>query len=261
LQARIIAISNQKGGVAKTTTCLSFGACLAERGKRTLIVDLDSQANLTIAAGLDADALEITIVDLFFKQANAVSIQAVIQPTAAAGMDIIPGDVRLAGSERLLYEQDGYEFLLKGILADYAQGYEFILLDCPPSLGAITLMALTAADEVLIPVQCEYYAAHGLGQLLNIVNAVQERTNIELEAYVLGTMYDKRNRICHMVLEQLQESFPEKMIKTVIGVDTRLRETPVVGEPITMYAPKSRASQQYRELAEEYLQRWGNRNE
>jgi chromosome partitioning protein len=251
---QIIAISNQKGGVAKTTTCLSLGACLAELGHRTLIVDLDSQANLTLAAGFTPEDLEWTLADLLysFDEESPPARDEVIQPTLMEGLDILPADLRLASIERFMYDQDDYETILAQTLAPWQAEYDYILLDCPPSLSALTLMALTAAQRVLIPVQCEYYAARGLSRLLDIVDIVQERTNPGLICHLLATLYDQRNRICQSVLEQLRDTFPDRMLDTVIGVDTRLRECPVVGEPIILYAPRTRASQQYRQLAREF---------
>jgi chromosome partitioning protein len=254
----IIAVSNRKGGVGKTTTCLSLGACLAEMGLRTLVVDLDSQGDLTMAAGLEADAgdLEWTVADLLIPGDANVTPAAVIRPTVQKGLDILPADVRLAGAERFLYDQEGYEATL-GRLLGWLAGYDHILLDCPPSLGAITLMALTAADAVLAPIQCEYYAARRLVSLLDIIDAVRQRTNPGLGVMLVATLYDQRNLIARKVLEQLQTRFASRLFHTVIGVDTHLRECPVVGEPIIVYAPNTRASQQYRQLAREFIVRVG----
>ena len=257
---QIIAISNQKGGVAKTTTCSSLGACLAEQGQRALIVDLDSQAHLTMAAGLDPDELENTLADLLesFGTSRSLVGKEVIRPTLIEGLDILPADLRLASVERFLYEQDDYEMILAQILAQWQTEYDYLLLDCPPSLSAITLMALTAAQRVLIPVQCEYYAVRGLSRLLDIVAEVQERTNPDLTYHLLATLYDQRNRICRSVLDQLRVNFPDWLLDTVIGVDTRMRECPAAGEPIILYAPHTRASQQYRQLAHEFHDRIQN---
>lgn len=251
--AHILALSNQKGGVAKTTTCMALGGGLVELGKKVLIVDLDSQSNLTLAAGLDADELPWTIVDLF--EAMTVDIPeawaGAIYPTKMPGLDVLPSDLRLASVERLLYDQANYEQILGQILGKLQGDYDYILLDCPPSLGSITLMALTTASLVLVPVQCEYYAARGLSRLLDIVSEVQKRTNPNLAYYLLPTMYDKRNSICQSVLAQLQTHFSTTIFDTIIGIDTRLRESPVTGEPIMLYAPRTRATAQYRNLAKE----------
>lgn len=251
--SKILAISNQKGGVAKTTTCMSLGAGLAELQQRVLIVDLDSQANLTLAAGLDDHELPWSVVDLFNPgDGEAAEAQAnAIFPTSVDGLDILPADLRLAALERYLYDEPGYEYLLDKILSQWQNTYDYILLDCPPSLGAITLMALTAAQMVLVPVQCEYYAARGLSRLLDIVSEVQKRTNPGLKYHLLATLYDRRNNICRTVLEQLQTHFSTAIFETVIGVDTRLRESPATGEPVLVYAPRTRAATQYRQLAQE----------
>jgi chromosome partitioning protein len=253
----IVAISNNKGGVAKTTTCMSLGACLAELDHRTLVVDMDPQADLTLAAGLDADELEWSLTDLIEPGRNATSadVKRGIQLTQVEALDILPADPRMAGVERLLYEHNGYEMILARMLAPWHDEYEYILLDCAPSLGGLTLMALTAARWVLIPVQCEYFAARRMRRLLEAVTIVRERTNPNLTCYLLATMYDKRNRICQGVLQQLRQHFSSQLLDTVIGVDTRLRESPAAGEPITLYAPRTRATRQYRQLAREFLAR------
>jgi chromosome partitioning protein len=255
----IVAISNNKGGVAKTTTCLSLGACLAGAGHRTLVVDLDPQADLTLAAGLDAEALALSIVDVLRPaHSETLDLHRVVLGTDVEGLDILPSDPRLASVERFLYEQVGYEMTLARIFESMNSMYTYILLDCPPSLGGLTLMALTAARWVIIPVQCEYYAARRLLRLLDVVAAVRVRTNPDLSCYLLATMYDQRTRIGKGVLEQLKLRFPDRgpdaarLLDTVIGVDTRLRECPAAGEPITLYAPRTRASRQYHQLAREF---------
>ncbi len=251
---KIVAVSNQKGGVAKTTTTFSLGACLVEAGYSTLVVDLDSQSNLTMAAALDPDELTWTVADLFDAPGEAMleEIRAnVIQPTMMEGLYILPADIRLAAAERYLYDKENYEYLLGQLLQMWPE-FDYILLDCPPSLSAVTLMALTAAQTVLIPVQCEYYAARGLGRLLDIIEAIQARTNPTLLYYLFVTMFDQRNKISHNVLEQLHAHFTDHMLNTVIGIDTRLRESPIAGEPIIHYAPRTRASEQYRALAQEF---------
>lgn len=254
--SRVIAISNQKGGVGKTTTCISMGACLAEMGASTLIVDLDSQANLTMAVGLDPDELEHAIPDLLSPEEDQIppDPSMVIQHTALPGLDILPSDLRLASAERMLYNSADYERLLGRILQPWRSKYDYILIDCPPSLGALTLMALTASQYVLIPVQPEYYAARGLIRLLDVIDAVQQHTNQHLNHMLVVTLYDQRNSISRRVLEQLQESFRDHILSTIIFVDTRLRESSVIGEPIIVFAPKTRASKNYRQLAREMHQ-------
>lgn len=251
MQTAIIALSNNKGGVAKTTTCLSLGACLAELEQTTLVVDLDPQADLTLSAGLDAETLPSSLVDLLNPSAEPVSFESVVQPTSIPNLDILPADPRLAGVERHLYEQADYETALLRLLKPHYDHYNYILLDCPPSLGGLTLMALTTARWVIIPVQCEYLAARRLSRLVNVIEVIRTRTNPDLGYFLLPTLFDRRNRISRGVLEQLQAHFEANLLETVIGVDTRLRESPATGEPIIAYAPRTRASKQYRALAQE----------
>jgi chromosome partitioning protein len=255
MMAQGIASSNQKGGVAKTTTCFSLGSCLAELGFRTLIVDLDSQSNLTIAVGLDPDEIEWSIADLLDhnRKVTRSFYKNVIQSTGMKGMDIIPSDLRLAGMEHQLFEREHYEIFLRQLLEPLEAEYDYILLDCPPSLGPITLIALSAADIVLIPIQCEYYAAQGLLRLMDIAEAICQRENPNLKVYFVVTMYDKRNHINREIYNQLKMNFSEYLLNAVIGIDTRLRESAALGEPVTLYAPRERASVQYRQLAQEII--------
>ena len=253
---QIVAVINQKGGVGKTTTCLSLGACLAEMGRPTLVVDMDSQANLSVAAGYK-DGEELTLPDAMDAQIQAQPIewQKLVQPTAVDGLSILLADERLAALERRLYDQADYELLLGSVLKMCPDGYEFILLDCPPALGAISIMALSAANRALVPVQCEYLAAIGLMRLLETIEAVREHTNPQLEYDLLAVMFDKRNKINREVLERLRDNFSERLLDTVISVDTHLRECVIAGEPITLYKPNTRATEQYRQLAQEYTAR------
>ncbi|MCG3207928.1 MAG: Sporulation initiation inhibitor protein Soj [Anaerolineae bacterium] len=253
--SRIIAISNHKGGVAKTTTCFSLGACLASLGQRTLIVDLDPQADLTAAAAINLAEPGETLADWLPPFRNGQSRPLPVYPTAAAGLDILPADSRLASAERHLYDTAHYETILAELLQPLNTTYSYILLDCPPSLGAITLACLTAAQHAMIPVQTEYFAARRLNILLEVISAIKQRTNPGLDWHLLATMYDQRNRISCGILDQLKHAFPGQLLDTVIGVDTRLRESPAVGEPISMYAPRTRASRQYFDLAREIHQK------
>jgi chromosome partitioning protein len=252
----IIAVSNNKGGVAKTTTCFSLGACLAELGHRTLVVDLDPQADLTMAAGLNADALTWSVADWLASDAPTAQGTSGVYLTAMDKLYILPSNPHLASVERMLYERPHYREILKQKLARWNSVYDYILLDCPPALGGLVFMAYTAAQSVIIPVQCEYYAARRLTRLLDMVELVRKRTNPSLISYLLPTMYDQRTRISRKVLAQLQANFSEQLLDTVIGVDTRLRECPAVGEPIVIYAPRTRASEQYRQLAQELMAKW-----
>jgi chromosome partitioning protein len=264
LMTHIIAISNQKGGVAKTTSCFALGACLAEKGLNTLLVDLDPQAHLSMAAGLDTDDLSLTLADLLAPDGGSLSPAEACHPTAMDGLHILPCDLRLANLERNLHERRDYEYLLKGILermrvfspehhAATSQAYDYMLLDCPPSMGSLTLMALTAASLALIPVECEYFASRGLLRLLDVIRAVKDHTNPALSYSVFISLYDGRNLVSRKVLEQLQTYFETAIFETIIRVDTRLRESPMAGEPILVYAPRTRASEEYRMLATELI--------
>jgi chromosome partitioning protein len=246
---KIIAISNQKGGVAKTTTCLSLGACLAELGHSVLVVDLDPQGHLTISLGVDADKLHRSVADALLGNATLVSIS---RESAIPGLDLVPANQGLAVIDKVLYGNESYEFRLARRLEQMPPAlYDYILIDCAPAFGTITLNALTAADLLLIPTQCEYYAARSLRRVLGLARLVQRKTNPRLEYKLLVTLYDQRNRICHLILEQMQRELSGLMFKTIIEIDTKLRESPAYAQPITCYAPNTRGAEQYRALARE----------
>ncbi|GAB4471157.1 MAG: AAA family ATPase [Anaerolineales bacterium] len=262
----ILAVSNQKGGVAKTTSCFSLGACLAELGWRTLVVDLDPQGHLSLAAGVDPDELDTSVSDLLLSNAKPADPQTLIRPTLMPNLDLLPADLRLATVEQSLAGREGYEYtLLKGLQAlsplqrnDESvakEKYDAILIDCPPSLGILTILALTAAQWALIPVQCEYFASRGLMRLLDVIDAVHQHTNPSLDYLIFVTLFDVRNAISRRVLEELQGHFEQHILQTVIRLDTRLRESPLAGEPVILYAPRTRASQEYRALAQELVER------
>jgi chromosome partitioning protein len=254
--ANVIAISNQKGGVGKTTTCYNLGACLVELNQRVLVIDMDPQSNLTLAAGLDYDEVENTLVDLLDGgDAGKMDLQKVIHHTSLHGLDILPADPRMARVERSLYELPDYETTLAKVIEPLKKQYDSIILDCPPTLSSLTLVAFYAADEVLIPVQCEYYAAKGLDLLLTIISTVEKRCHRKIPWYLVVTLFDPRNKIHRTVYEQLTRNFSDHLMQTFIRMDTKLRECPIVGEPITVYAPTTRASEQYRLLAQEFDQR------
>jgi chromosome partitioning protein len=249
--ATTIAISNQKGGVAKTTTCLSLGACLAEMGQSVLLIDLDPQANLTLSMGLRPEELRRTVGEALLGNTSLVSVS---RESLVFDLDIVPANQDLVVLDKVLYGRQGYEFHLKNGLKAMGDGfYDIVLLDCPPSFGTLTLNALTAADLLIVPTQCEYYAAHSLRQIIELVKLVRERTNPRLIYRVLVTMYDRRNKICQVILEQMQRGLSKVLFKTIIEVDTKLRESPAFGQPITLYAPKTRGTQQYRALAKELM--------
>jgi chromosome partitioning protein len=251
--AHVVAMSNQKGGVAKTTTTISLGACLTQRGRRTLLVDLDPQSNLSLSLGHHDDAPGETLTDALETALNPrkVDWDSLVRPTSLENLDVVPSDARLWTLERLITEKHGYEYELKNLLTRWQKTYDYILIDCSPSLGPLTVMALTAANRVVIPIQTEFLAVVGLVRLIETIDAVREHTNRDLEFNLLAVMYDQRNGICRDVLTKLQENFSAKMFSTIIGVDTRLKECVAVGQPITQYDPKTRAAQQYGMLAEE----------
>lgn len=262
----VLAVSNQKGGVAKTTSCFSIGACLAERGWRTLVVDFDPQGHLSLAAGFDPDELDKSVVDLLLDDPPTSDLQSLILPTAMVNLDILPADIRLATVERNLAERADYEYALSRGLQSLSppqrddeslikSKYDAILIDCPPSLGMLTILALTAAQWAVIPVQCEYFASRGLLRLLDVIDAVRQHTNPSLDYFIFATLFDIRNAISRRVLEELQDHFAGHLLQTVIRLDTRLRESPMVGEPVIQYAPRTRASQEYRALSQELVER------
>jgi chromosome partitioning protein len=254
---KIVAVSNQKGGVAKTTTCLSLGACLAELKQSVLLIDLDPQANLTISLGLRPEKLRRAVDEALLGNTSLVSVS---HESAIFGLDIVPANRMLIVLDKILYGRPGYQFHLKKGLEAMGEGfYDFVLIDCPPSFGTLTLNALTAADTLIIPVQCDYYAACSLRNYVKLIHQVRKKTNPWLVYRVLATMYDRRNKICQVVQEQMQRALDGTLFQTTIEVDTKLRESPAFGQPITLYAPKTRATQQYRALAKEFMNYAGSR--
>jgi len=250
----VIAVSNQKGGVAKTTTCVSLGAALVERGYDVLAMDLDPQANLSLSLGLKAAHLRRGVADVLLGNLSPVSVS---RETLIPGLDILPANPEMHLVEKFLTVRQDYEYTLRKAL-NGAHPYEVVLMDCPPSLSAIPYTAFTAADMLLIPTQCEYFSTHGLGEVLDLVSRVRARTNPHLSYRIMVTMFDRRNRVHRSILEQMRSAFGSALLETTIEVDTKLRESQVFGQPITTYAPNSRAAQQYRALAEElsvYVQR------
>ena len=250
-----IAVSNQKGGVAKTTTTLSLGACLAEMGKSVLVVDLDPQAHLTLSMGFKPQKLRRTISDVLLANASLVSAS---RETNVFGLDLVPASQELALIDKLLYGYKGYEYRLqKRIAAVDSNLYDVVLLDCPPYFGTLTLNALTAANLLIIPAQCEFYAAQSLRQILELARLVQNKTNPDLVYQILVTMFDRRNRISRVVLDEMKQEMNGVLFETIIEIDTKLRESPVFGKPVTQYAPNTRGAQQYRSLAQELVKNDG----
>jgi chromosome partitioning protein len=244
-----IAIGNQKGGVAKTTTCLTLGAALAELGQTVLLIDADPQGSLTLSLGVQPDDMRRSLEDALLGSASLMSVS---RETSVFGLDLVPAGRGLLTVDKILYSRANYEYNLKNALeALPPRVYDTVLIDCPPTLATLTLNALTAAEMLMIPMQCEYYAAHALRQVIELVKAVRARTNPQLKYRVLVTMYDRRNNISRVIYEQLQQGVGALLFKTVIEVDTKLRESPVYNQPVTVYAPTTRGAEQYRALARE----------
>ena len=248
---RIIAIANQKGGVGKTTTAINLSACLAERGKKVLSVDMDPQGNMTSGLGMYKNSVETTIYDLIIGETD---IEGVINKNVIENLDIIPTSIDLSGAEIELLDQEGKEYILRKALHDIKNKYDFIIIDCPPSLSILTINAMTAADSVLVPIQCEYYALEGLSQLIHTVELVKNRLNNELKIEgVVFTMYDARTNLSLQVVENVKDNLEQNIYKTIIPRNIRLAEAPSYGMPINHYDPKSAGAESYLKLADEVI--------
>ncbi|MGC8513454.1 MAG: ParA family protein [Acidimicrobiales bacterium] len=246
---RRIAIANQKGGVGKTTTTVNVGASLAELGYRVLVVDLDPQGNATTGLGVNARSLESSIYDVLL---HDVPTDDVIEPTSMRNLFVVPATIDLAGAEIELVPVFSRELRLKRAIDTVADDFDFVLIDCPPSLGLLTVNAMAAAGEVLVPIQCEYYALEGLGQLLRNVNLVKANLNATLDVSVIVlTMYDARTKLAEQVAAEVREHFGSRVCRSVIPRTVRLSEAPSFGRPITTFDPSSRGAIAYRELAKE----------
>lgn len=252
---RIITIANQKGGVAKTTTAVNLSACLAKEGRKVLLVDADPQGNATSGLGVDRSTLSRCIYDILLGEEPA---DKVIIPTQIENLELIPATINLAGAEIELVNTPGRETRLRSALAPLRRLYNYIFIDCPPSLGLLTINALTAADGVLIPIQCEYYALEGVGQLLQTVRMVQQHLNpgLEIEG-VLLTMFDARTNLAIQVVEEVKNFFGDKVFRTIIPRNVRLSEAPSHGKPVIAYDARSRGALLYQELAQEVMQHEG----
>lgn len=251
--AQIISVANQKGGVGKTTTTVNLGACLASLGKKVLLVDMDAQGNATSGVGIRKPDVTKDIYDILV---NELPIDEATLITEHENLSIVPATLQLAGAEIELTSMMARESRLKGSLAEVSSQYDYILIDCPPSLGHLTINSFTASDSILIPVQCEYYALEGLSQLLNTVRLVQKHFNPELEIEgVLLTMYDARTNLGNEVVEEVRKYFREKVYETIIPRNIRLSEAPSHGKPIIDYDPRSRGAEVYQALAKEVVSR------
>jgi len=254
---KVIAIANQKGGVGKTTTAVNLSSCLAVAEKKTLLVDIDPQATSTSGLGIDKNKLEKSIYEVLI---GGIPIEEIIQKTELPFLDVVPSHLRLVGAEVELVSLLAREKKLSSALENVKDNYDFILIDCPPSLGLLTINSFTAADSVLIPIQCEYYALEGLGHLLNTIRLIQENMNPALKIEgILLTMHDSRLNLSKQVAEEARRFFSDKVYETVINRNVRLSEAPSFGKPIILYDVMSTGAENYLSLADEILNHSKNR--
>lgn len=250
---RVIVVANQKGGVGKTTTAINLSACLAETGKKILAIDMDPQGNMTSGLGVDKDAAEKTAYELLLGE---VKLEECLQKSVVDNLDLLASNINLAAAEIELIGEEEKEFILQRGLEAVRDQYDYIIIDCPPSLNVLTINAMCAADTVLVPIQCEYYALEGLSQLIHTINLVQERLNPNLEIEgVVFTMYDARTNLSLQVVENVKSNLHQTIYKTIIPRNVRLAEAPSHGMPITLYDSKSAGAESYRLLAEEVIHR------
>ena len=250
---RIIAIANQKGGVGKTTTAINLSSCLAETGKKVLAIDLDPQGNMTSGLGVDKSELENTVYELMLDEC---SIKESMTETVMENLELIPSNVNLAGAEIELLGINEKEYILKNAVDYIRDDYDYIIIDCPPSLNMLTINAMTTADSIIVPIQCEYYALEGLSQLIHTIDLVQERLNPDLSIDgVVFTMYDARTNLSVQVVDNVKNNLQTTIYNTIIPRNIRLAEAPSHGLPINLYDSKSAGTESYRMLAKEVMER------
>ncbi len=251
---KTIAIANQKCGGGKTTTAINLSACLAEAGKKVLVIDLDPQGNTTSGLGIDKESLENTVYDLILDECSIKESMNKVEEIP--GLTVIPSDVDLAGAEVELLDVDGKEYILKNAVDYVKQDYDYIIIDCPPSLNMLTINAMTTAESILVPIQCEYYALEGISQLITTIDLVKKRLNNKLKINgVVFTMYDARTNLSSEVVDTVKENLNATVYKTIIPRNVRLAEAPSHGLPINLYDSKSAGAESYRNLAKEIIER------
>ena len=250
---RIIAIANQKGGVGKTTTSINLSSCIAAKGKKVLVIDMDPQGNTTSGYGIEKNELENTIYELIM---GDCTVEDCILKEILPNVSVLPSNVNLAAAEIELIGVNDKDFILKNEIDWVKDNYDFIIIDCPPSLNLLTVNAMTTADSVLVPIQCEYYALEGLSQLIHTVNLVKERLNPDLDMDgVVFTMYDSRTNLSNQVVDNVKSNLKQKVYDTLIPRNIRLAEAPSYGQPINLYDSRSAGAEGYRSLADEVIER------